>query len=84
MITTTFLSAKPRDTAMGVYAAMGGVGATVGLLIGGALGLAVLSTISTSTANEKLPEAASALYRALSTKDSPLMSRAGCPGRARQ
>ncbi|MGW5864687.1 MFS transporter [Streptomyces sp. NPDC055239] len=45
--------------------------------IGGALGLAVLSTISTSTANAKLPEAASALYRALSTKDFPLLSRAG-------
>ncbi|MFI0444549.1 MFS transporter [Actinomadura sp. 6N118] len=45
--------------------------------IGGALGLAVLSTISTSAANDKLPEAAGTLYRALATKDLPLMAKAG-------
>ncbi|MFD9329666.1 MFS transporter [Streptomyces sp. NPDC060065] len=45
--------------------------------IGGALGLAVLSTISTSAANDKLPEAATALYRGLATKDFALTARAG-------
>ncbi|WP_405907985.1 MFS transporter [Streptomyces sp. NBC_00828] len=45
--------------------------------IGGALGLAVLSTISTSAANDKLPEAATALYRGLATKDFALAARAG-------
>ncbi|WP_329546952.1 DHA2 family efflux MFS transporter permease subunit [Streptomyces sp. NBC_01356] len=45
--------------------------------IGGALGLAVLSTISTSAANAKLPEAATALYRGLATKDFTLAARAG-------
>lgn len=44
--------------------------------IGGALGLAVLSTISTTAANDKLPEAASTLYQALATKDFPLVSKA--------
>ncbi|MEY9961984.1 EmrB/QacA subfamily drug resistance transporter [Streptacidiphilus sp. MAP12-16] len=39
--------------------------------IGGALGLAVMSTISTSAANDKLPGAAHALYHGLATKDSP-------------
>ncbi|MGW3665975.1 MFS transporter [Streptomyces sp. NPDC005141] len=37
LITTTFPGGRPRNTAMGVYAAMGGLGATVGLLLGGAL-----------------------------------------------
>jgi MFS family permease len=37
LITTTFPAGKSRNTAMGVYAAMGGVGATVGLLLGGVL-----------------------------------------------
>ncbi|MEU0784493.1 MFS transporter [Streptomyces sp. NPDC006173] len=37
LITTTFPGGRPRNTAMGVYAAMGGVGATVGLLLGGVL-----------------------------------------------
>lgn len=45
--------------------------------IGGALGLAVLSTISTSAADGKLPHAAAALYRGLATKDFPLVARAG-------
>ncbi|MBO3679088.1 MFS transporter [Streptomyces sp. NEAU-YJ-81] len=45
--------------------------------IGGALGLAVLSTISTSAADDKLPEAAAGLYRGLSTKDFALVARAG-------
>ncbi|MER7792692.1 MFS transporter [Streptomyces sp. NPDC097640] len=45
--------------------------------IGGALGLAVLSTIATSAANDKLPDAATTLYRALATKDVGLASRAG-------
>jgi EmrB/QacA subfamily drug resistance transporter len=44
--------------------------------IGGALGLAVLSTISTSAADGKLPQAASALYLGLATKDVPLVTRA--------
>jgi EmrB/QacA subfamily drug resistance transporter len=37
LITTTFPVGKSRNTAMGVYAAMGGVGATVGMLLGGTL-----------------------------------------------
>jgi EmrB/QacA subfamily drug resistance transporter len=45
--------------------------------IGGALGLAVLSTISTTAANDKLPEAASAFFRGLATKDFPLVAKAG-------
>ncbi len=45
--------------------------------IGGALGLAVLSTLSTSAANDKLPEAAGALYQGLATKDFALVARAG-------
>ncbi|MGW1784817.1 MFS transporter [Streptomyces sp. NPDC002143] len=45
--------------------------------IGGALGLAVLSTISTSAADDKLPQAASALYRGLAAEDFPLVARAG-------
>ena len=44
--------------------------------IGGALGLAVLSTISTSAADHRLPQAASALYRGLATKDVSLVSKA--------
>lgn len=44
--------------------------------IGGALGLAVLSTIATSAANDKLPDAATTLYRALTTKDFALAARA--------
>ena len=45
--------------------------------IGGDLGLAVLSTISTSAADDKLPRAAGALYRGLATKDLALVSKAG-------
>jgi hypothetical protein len=45
--------------------------------IGGALGLAVLSTISTTAANDKLPEAASAFFRGLATNDFPLVAKAG-------
>ncbi|MFF3662903.1 MFS transporter [Streptomyces olivochromogenes] len=45
--------------------------------IGGALGLAVLSTISTSAADDKLPEAAGSLYRGLATKDFALVAKAG-------
>lgn len=45
--------------------------------IGGALGLAILSTISTSAANDKLPDAASALYRGLATQDLTLVAKAG-------
>lgn len=44
--------------------------------IGGALGLAVLSTISTSAADDKLPEAAGSLYRGLATKDFALVAKA--------
>ncbi|MFE6481636.1 MFS transporter [Streptomyces sp. NPDC057757] len=45
--------------------------------IGGALGLAILSTVSTSAANGELPEAASSLYRGLATKDFTLVAKAG-------
>jgi EmrB/QacA subfamily drug resistance transporter len=45
--------------------------------IGGALGLAVLSTISTSAADDKLPKAASSLNQGLATRDFPLVARAG-------
>ncbi|MEV1083446.1 MFS transporter [Streptomyces sp. NPDC050211] len=45
--------------------------------IGGALGLAVLSTISTSAADDKLPEAASSLYRGLAIHDFGLVAKAG-------
>lgn len=44
--------------------------------IGGALGLAILTTVSTSAADDKLPQAASALYRGLATKDFPLVAKA--------
>ena len=37
LITTTFPAGKPRNRAMGVYAAMSGAGAAVGLILGGAL-----------------------------------------------
>ncbi|MFD7477634.1 MFS transporter [Streptomyces sp. NPDC059837] len=45
--------------------------------IGGALGLAVLSTISTSAADDKLPEAAGSLYQGLASKDFALVAKAG-------
>jgi EmrB/QacA subfamily drug resistance transporter len=45
--------------------------------IGGALGLAVLSTIATSAADRKLPEAAGSLYRGLAVKDFALVAKAG-------
>ncbi|GAB2967973.1 MFS transporter [Streptomyces pseudoechinosporeus] len=45
--------------------------------IGGALGLAVLSTISTSAADDKLPEAAGALFQGLKTQDFALVAKAG-------
>ncbi|EFL21978.1 hypothetical protein SSOG_01690 [Streptomyces himastatinicus ATCC 53653] len=35
--------------------------------VGGALGLAVMSTLSTSAATDRLPGAAAALYRGLAT-----------------
>ncbi|WP_327287023.1 MFS transporter [Streptomyces sp. NBC_01198] len=37
LIATTFAEGKPRNRAMGLYAAMAGVGSAVGLLLGGAL-----------------------------------------------
>ncbi len=37
LITTTFPAGRPRNRAMGVYAAMSGAGAAVGLILGGAL-----------------------------------------------
>ncbi|GAA2091212.1 MFS transporter [Streptomyces albiaxialis] len=37
LITTTFPAGPPRNRAMGVYAAMGGLGGTIGMLLGGAL-----------------------------------------------
>ncbi|WP_217575677.1 MFS transporter [Streptomyces sp. GbtcB7] len=45
--------------------------------VGGALGLAVLSTISTSAANGQLPDAADTLYRGLALKDFGLVAKAG-------
>ncbi|MFJ4644664.1 MFS transporter [Streptomyces bobili] len=45
--------------------------------VGGALGLAALSTISTSAADDRLPDAAANLYRAMGTKDFPLLAKAG-------
>ncbi|MHB9849021.1 MFS transporter [Streptomyces krungchingensis] len=45
--------------------------------VGGALGLAVLTTISTSAANDRLPEAASAFYRAIAMKDFATVAKAG-------
>ncbi|MEV0222446.1 MFS transporter [Streptomyces sp. NPDC050704] len=45
--------------------------------IGGALGLAILSTISTSAADDKLPDAATTLYRGLAAKDFGLVAKAG-------
>jgi hypothetical protein len=45
--------------------------------IGGALGLAVLSAISTSAADGRLPDAATAFHRGLATGDSGLVGRAG-------
>ncbi|MFH8610776.1 MFS transporter [Streptomyces sp. NPDC018029] len=44
--------------------------------IGGALGLAVLATISTSAANDRLPEAAASFYRGVATKDHGLVAEA--------
>ncbi|MFC9863260.1 MULTISPECIES: MFS transporter [unclassified Streptomyces] len=37
LVATTFPEGKPRNTAMGVYAGMAGIGSTVGLLLGGVL-----------------------------------------------
>ncbi|MFI0090494.1 hypothetical protein [Streptomyces bobili] len=45
--------------------------------VGGALGLAALSTVSTSAADDRLPDAAANLYRAMGTKDFPLLAKAG-------
>ncbi|MFJ9590957.1 MFS transporter [Streptomyces acidicola] len=44
--------------------------------IGGALGLAVLSTVSNSAANDKLPDAAASFYQGLAVKDFGLVARA--------
>ncbi|WP_306336672.1 MFS transporter [Streptomyces sp. KL118A] len=44
--------------------------------IGGALGLAVLATVSTSAANDRLPDAAASLYRGLATEDHGLTAKA--------
>ncbi|GAA1359418.1 MFS transporter [Streptomyces beijiangensis] len=44
--------------------------------IGGALGLAVLTSISTSAANNRLPEASASLYRGLATHDGGLVEKA--------
>ncbi|MFD6431775.1 MFS transporter [Streptomyces venezuelae] len=44
--------------------------------IGGALGLAVLATVSTSAADDRLPDAAASLYRGLAMKDHGLVSEA--------
>ncbi|MDH6590033.1 EmrB/QacA subfamily drug resistance transporter [Streptomyces sp. SAI-133] len=44
--------------------------------VGGALGLAVLSTISTTAANDKLPQAAETFYKAVGMKDFALARQA--------
>ncbi|MER5987942.1 MFS transporter [Streptomyces sp. NPDC001787] len=44
--------------------------------IGGALGLAILSTVSTTTADDRLANADGAFYQGLATKDSALLDRA--------
>ncbi|MFK0113362.1 MFS transporter [Streptomyces sp. NPDC091217] len=44
--------------------------------IGGALGLAALSTIATTEANDRVPRAADTFYKALMTKDFALAGRA--------
>jgi hypothetical protein len=45
--------------------------------IGGALGLAILTTIATTVANDRLPGAAGALYEGLARHDAGLVARAG-------
>ncbi|MFF3663831.1 MFS transporter [Streptomyces olivochromogenes] len=45
--------------------------------IGGALGLAVLTTISTSAANDRLPEAVGTFYRAIAMRDFATVAKAG-------
>jgi EmrB/QacA subfamily drug resistance transporter len=45
--------------------------------VGAALGLAVLTTVSTSAAATTLPDASQALYRAVAADDRPLVERAG-------
>ncbi|MFD8956265.1 MFS transporter [Streptomyces anulatus] len=44
--------------------------------IGGALGLAILSTVSTTTADDRLANADGAFYQGLASNDSALLSRA--------
>ncbi|MCV7024415.1 MFS transporter [Mycolicibacterium novocastrense] len=44
--------------------------------VGGALGLAILTTIATSVANHRMPDAASALYRGLAVHDPALIRSA--------
>lgn len=44
--------------------------------VGGAIGLAVLATVSTTRADDKLPNADGAYYQALATKDVSLLERA--------
>jgi len=44
--------------------------------VGGAIGLAVLSTISTTSADDALPDADGAYYQGLATKDFGLVERA--------
>ncbi|MFC9431713.1 MFS transporter [Streptomyces sp. NPDC056987] len=44
--------------------------------IGGALGLAILSTLSTNAAADRLPNAAATLYQGLATKNQPLVAKA--------
>ncbi|MGW1786911.1 MFS transporter [Streptomyces sp. NPDC002143] len=45
--------------------------------VGGALGLAVLTTISTSAANDRLAEAAGTFYRAVAMQDFAMVAKAG-------
>ncbi|MFD4600861.1 MFS transporter [Streptomyces sp. NPDC058464] len=45
--------------------------------IGGALGLAVLSTLSTNAADDRLPNAAATLYQGLATRNQILIAKAG-------
>lgn len=45
--------------------------------VGGALGLAILSTIATSASNHRLPDAAATFYRAVATRDTDTSVLAG-------
>ncbi|MGW6454973.1 MFS transporter [Streptomyces sp. NPDC055078] len=61
---------RPQDT--GIASAL----LNTAQQVGGALGLAVLATISTSAADDRLPDAAATFYRAAATQETGLLARA--------